>query len=260
VLKYLLPKAATRAITQAVSAIFARGRKRFLGLDHPKGIVFGVKTADRPAEHRLDLSLKGIFDASAHSEGMLPNAKLYESVQQGVLDYFDAHEKLAHAKVLNAVQSYLHDADLGSAKADPEKVLGKVLEETFKKVTSDVEKVVNTETNKAKNMSTLEAISKISAINGVEDPVVFFAGPIDGHTCKDCLRLFFLPDRVTPRVWKTSELKSGYFKKGDSCPCIAGGHINCRHSLSSVMPGYGFKGGRLTYIEPGFDVFKEQRG
>jgi hypothetical protein len=259
-LKFLLPKGAVKAVSQAVSAIFHRARKRFLNRDvEGKQIRFGVKMPERPAEHRWDLSLKGLFDAAAHSEGMQPNQKLYESVERGVDDYLSAHEELAKAKVLNAVQSYLHDADLGSGSTDPAKALGTVLEETFKKVTSDVEKVVGTEVNKAKNISTLDAISKISAINGVDDPVCYFAGPVDGHTCKNCLKMYFLADQITPRVWKSSELKAGYWKKGDACPCIGALHPNCRHALCSVMLGYGFEAGKLKYIEPGYSVWDEQR-
>jgi hypothetical protein len=260
VLKFLLSGKATKAISQAVGAIFHRARKRFLNQSvEGKQIKFGVKLPERPAEHRLDLSLKGIFDAAAHAEGMQPNPKLYESVERGVNDYLDAHEKLAIAKVLNNVQSYLHDADLGSSKADPEKVLGDVLKSTFEKVTSDVAKVIDTESNRAKNISTLEAISKISAINGISDPIVYFAGPVDGLTCKDCLKMYFLEDKITPRVWKTSELKAGYFKRGDDHPCIGALHPHCRHALCSVMLGYGFEGGRLRYIEPGYSVWDEQR-
>ena len=259
-LGFLLPKSAVKAVSQAVGAIFARARKRFLNREvEGKQIRFGVKMPERPAEHRLDLSLKGLFDAAAHAEGMQPNAKLYESVERGVNDYLDAHEKLAVAKVLNNVQAYLHDVDIGSSKADPEKALGDVLKSTFEKVGQDVAKVIDTESNRAKNISTLEAISKISAINGISDPIVYFAGPTDSHTCKDCMKLYFLPDQITPRVWKTSELKAGYFKRGDTCPCIGALHPHCRHALCSVMLGYGFENGKLKYIEPGYSVWDAQR-
>jgi hypothetical protein len=257
-LKFLMSKNVIKAVSQVVSSIFNRARKRFLNEEFgPKGIRISA-TVDRPAEHRLDLSLKGIFDAAAKAEGMPPNKKLYESVESGVKDYLEAHEKLATARVLNAVQSYLHNADLGSSTADPDKELGQVLEETFGKVSSDVASVVDSESNKAKNISTLDAISKISLSLGIDDPTIYFAGPLDAHTCKECIRMFFLTDLVTPRVWKTSELKAGYFKRGDEYPCIAGGHNHCRHGLCSILPGYGFKSGILEYIEPGYDVYAEQ--
>jgi hypothetical protein len=257
---FLLSKKAVKSVKQAVSAVFERARKRFLNKDvEERGIKFGVKLPQRAVEHREDLSLKGIFDDSARVEGMKPNEKLYGSVERGVEDYLKAHEELAQAKVLNALQSYLHDAESGKGSADPEKALGRVLEETFEKVTSDVAKVIDTESGKAKNVSTLDAISKINLTLGVDDPVVFFAGPVDEHICEKCLEFYFLEDQTTPRVWKTSELKAGYFKKGDTAPCIGPLHPHCRHALSSVLPGYGFKNGKLAYIEPGYDVWEEQR-
>jgi hypothetical protein len=158
------------------------------------------------------------------------------------------------------VQSYLHEAEQGSAEADPEKVLGAALETAFGKVTQDVEKVVDSEATRGKNISTLDAISKINSIVGVDDPVIVFLGPNDQHTCKECVRMFFMPDGVTPRAWLTSELRHGYFKKGDQSPCVAGCHPHCRHSIASVLPNYGFKNGILSYIEPGYSIIADQRG
>ena len=128
-LKFLLPQKAVKAVSNAVGAIFARAKKRFLGKQYGyKDIRFGASTTQRPAEHREDLSLRGVFEAAAKAEGMKPNEKLYNSIEQEAENYFDAHQKLAEAKVTNAVQSFLHNADLGSVKSDPE-VLGKELEE-----------------------------------------------------------------------------------------------------------------------------------
>jgi hypothetical protein len=256
-LKFTLTKKATKAISQIVGNIFARAKKRFLGKElGSKDIRFTPIT--KPVEHRLDLSLRGIFESAAKAEGMAPNPKLYEVIEKGVEDYFDAHEKLATARVVNAVQSHLHDLEMGKEVKDPKKELRNVLDTVLEKVTSDVKTVVDTEGNRAKNYSTLDAITKITAGLGVNDPTVFFSGPNDKHTCNECLRLFFLKDGITPRVWKMSELKNGYFKRGDPAPSVAGCHCNCRHALGSVLPGYGFVGGRLTFISPGYDVWEDQ--
>ena len=258
-LRFLLPKKAVKAVSSIVSSIFDRAKKRFLGKEvSGYGIKFIPVT--HPVQHRQDLSLRGIFDSAARAEGMVPNEKLYTEVERGVEDYFDAHEKLATAKVLNALQSYLHDAETGKSQKNPHKELGNVLSDVLDKVSDDVQKVVDTESTRAKNYSTLDAIGKISAVVGVSDPVVYFAGPVDGHTCDNCLKFFFLEDKKTPRVWKVSELKNGYFKKGDITPCVGALHPHCRHALCSILPGYGFKNGKLEFIEPGYDVFKEQRG
>ena len=259
-LKYILPRNAARAVRQVVSALFQRARKRLFNKETgEKGIRFGSSVIQKPTDYRYDLSLRGLFESAAKAEGIQPNEQLYQSVEHGVDDYLKAHEELANAKVLNAVQSYLTDSEHGRVPKDPEKVLGEVLNDVFGKVTENVANVVDTESTKSRNISTLDAISKISAVNGVTDPTVFFAGPVDGNTCKDCLRMYFLEDEITPRVWKTSELKSGYWKRGGSCPCIGGLHPHCRHALCGVLIGYGFKGGKLSFIEPGYDVWEDQR-
>jgi hypothetical protein len=259
VLKFILGKNAAKAVRTVVGDIFNRAKRRLFGRDDTGSRDIKFKVITKPIEHRSDLSLYGIFKHAAQAEGMPPNEALYRSLEKGVEDYLDAHQKLAEARVLNAVQSYMHDAEHGKSEADPDKVLKDVLEDTFGKVKEDVGKVVDTETTKVRNYSTLDAIGKLNAAIGVDDPTVYFAGPVDGNTCKDCLRLYFLEDKITPKVWKVSELKNGYFKRGDTCPCVGALHPHCRHTLCTVLSGYGFVGGALTYIEPGYDVYAEQR-
>jgi hypothetical protein len=259
-LKFILSKPAIKAVGRAIDSLFNRAKRRFLGREFEgKAIRFGVTMPDRAADYRTDLSLKGMFDNAARSEGMFPNPKLYESVEKGVESYLDAHRELAKARVLHEVQAYLHEAEQGSSKADPEKVLGKALEGAFEKVGQDVEKVIDTESTRGRNLSTLDAIGKINAVVGIGDPVIAFLGPNDAHTCKECKRMFFLTDGVTPRAWLSSELRHVYFKRGDASPCVAGCHPHCRHSLVSILPGYGFKNGSLSYIEPGYDIIADQR-
>lgn len=256
--KFILSKPAIKAVGRAIDSLFNRAKRRFLGQEFgDKGIRFGTILPERAADHRLDLSLKGLFDAAARSEGLAPNQKLYESVEKGVEGYFDAHKELAKARVIHEVQSYLHEAESSSAAA-PGKVLGKALEDAFSKVTQDLEKVVDSESTRGRNISTLDAVSKINAMSGVSDPVIAFLGPNDANTCKECLRIFFMPDG-NPRAWLASELRHVYFKKGDQSPCVAGCHPHCRHSLVSILPGYGFKNGSLSYIEPGYSIIDDQR-
>ena len=258
-LKFILSKPAIKAVGRAIDSLFNRAKRRFLGQefgDHE--IRFGVRLPERAADHRLDLSLKGLFDYAARAQGFEPNRKLYESVEKGIEGYFNAHKDLTKARVIHEVQSYLHEAEQNSAEADPSKVLGKALEEVFTKTTNEVEKIVDSESTRGRNISTLDAVSKLNAIAGVTDPVIAFLGPNDANTCKECLRIFFMPDG-TPKAWLASELRHVYFKKGDQSPCVAGCHPHCRHSLISILPGYGFIKGSLQYISPGYSVIDAQR-
>jgi hypothetical protein len=259
-LKFILPKNAIKAVKQVVGAIFARAKKRFINKDaSEKSIRISFSTSHKPVEHREDLSLRGVFEKAARAEGMKPNEELYRSVEKGVEDYLDAHQKAAEAKVLHAVQSHIHDKDLGSVSNNPDQVLKETVEEIFEKVGEGVNTIVDAELSKAKNISALDAIGKINTAIGIDDPVVCFIGPNDEYTCKDCRKLYFLEDEVTPRAWYTSELTTGYFKKGQDHPCVAALHPHCRHALCSILPGYGFEGGKITFIEHGYDVIKDQR-
>jgi hypothetical protein len=69
-----------------------------------------------------------------------------------------------------------------------------------------------------------------------------------------------MPDLVTPRVWKLSEIGFGYHKKGENNPKIAGLHPHCRCGLAFLAPGFGFKGGQVSWIGEGHDEYKAQRG
>lgn len=257
-MKYFLPKTGIKAIDRAVESLFNRLKARFLGqTKEPKQIRFGVY--DQPVQVRQDFSVPGIFDEAARSEGIKPNEQLKSALSSSIEQYLDAHQELAKAKIKATVQTFLTESEMSKGKPDVEKVLGQQLGEVFTKVNSDVQRVVDTEMNKAKNVSTLDGIIKRGLSLGIEDPTVVFLGPLDSLTCDECIRLYFLEDRITPRVWKTSELKHGYGKRGDPTPSIGGAHNFCRHTIVTMMPGFGFKGGKIAYIAPDYDVLEDQR-
>jgi hypothetical protein len=259
-MKYFLPKSSIKSINLAIEGLFARLKGMFLNKkQEPKKIRFSVTGVDKPLPQREDFSLPGIFDAAAKSEGGRANPQLKNALQSSVEQYLDAHQELAKAKVQSAIQAYLNDAELSADVPILDKVLGKQLNEVMGKVKEDVFGVLDSELNRAKNVSSLDSISRVSAAVGVDDPTVVFLGPNDANTCKDCKRLFFMPDGITPRAWKMSELKGGYGKHGDTRPSMSNAHPHCRHSIAPMMPGYGFKSGKIAYIEPGYDVLKEQR-
>jgi hypothetical protein len=258
--RWFIPKTGLKAIDKAIEAMFARLKVRFLGKRvEPKQIRFAVQGFDKPVSQREDFSLPGLFDEAARSEGMKPNQQLKSSLTTQVEQYLDAHQELAKAKVRSAVQTFMTEAEMAKEKPNIEKVLGKQLQEVMIKVSSDVQTVVDKELDKAKNVSTLDSIIKVGLSVNIQDPTVVFIGPNDSYCCDDCRRLFFLPDGITPKVWKVSELKYGYSKHGDTRPSATGSHPFCRHAPAPMMPGFGFKGGRVAYIEPGYDVWADQR-
>jgi hypothetical protein len=258
-MRHFLPKLGVKVIDQAIEALFARMKVRLFGKKvEPKVIRFEVTGYDKPIQYRPDLSIPKIVEASAQAEGFKPNSRLQSTMLESVEQYLDAHQELAKAKVKNAVQSVLSQAEAAKEEVNFVKVLNTELTQVMHKVNADVSQVVEGELNKARSLSTLDAIGKVNAMVGISDPTIVFIGPNDSYCCDDCKRLFFLKDGVTPRVWKMSEIKHGYAKHGDSVPSTCS-HPHCRHFQSTMMPGFGFKGGKITYISPDYDVYKDQR-
>jgi hypothetical protein len=69
-----------------------------------------------------------------------------------------------------------------------------------------------------------------------------------------------MPDKVTPRLFKLSELSAGYYKRGDTVPSILGQHPHCRCTIFYVPKDYGFdKKGHITFIGSGHNELDKQR-
>jgi len=255
----MLPQGVIKSIHAVIDAIFDRAKFRFLGTPvKNKEIRIGV--VPRAAESRPDLTLQNAFDMASRSGGLQPDDRVRDSLTTIAASYIDAHRESAKAKVVNAVSSFLIDAAKNGVKTDVETVLGGEIEVLMGKIKSDLQTIVEAETTKARNTGAAVTVSKVSASLGISDPTCAFIGPNDNITCGSCLRLFFLPDKVTPKVYKMSELKSGYTKKGDEFPSLSGAHPRCRHSLTQILPGFGFRAGKITWISKDHDEYRHQRG
>jgi hypothetical protein len=80
------------------------------------------------------------------------------------------------------------------------------------------------------------------------------------HNCDFCRKIHLLPDNITPRVWLSSEVETGYHIKNSDRPCWSGLHPNERCALTSLLPGFGFsKDGRVTWIGQGHNELEYQR-
>jgi hypothetical protein len=80
------------------------------------------------------------------------------------------------------------------------------------------------------------------------------------HNCNDCKRLHLMPDGITPRLWKLSELKASYGKRGDEVPSLINRHPFCRCQLVYLTKGFGFNDkGKLKYVQEGYDAYSIQK-
>lgn len=238
-----LKPAAVKKIHNAIERLFERAKVRLLGYTDNKKVDIG------DVNYKPDSSLPGIFVRANIEEGTVPDKEVLDSLISHCAGYLDAQKEDAKSKIVQTIDSFLKDSKRKKTldiKQDINTLLNDELTDMWSKVSSNVNRIAAYETNKAKNTGLLEGITN----GGDEDPTIVFIGPNDGKTCSECSRLFFLKDGVTPRAWKLSEVGHGYHKRGDNYPKIGGLHPHCRHSPSAILSGYGFKKGRISFINP----------
>jgi len=244
--------AATKLINTAVAQLFAKIRAQIMGNKRPnnKDITF---------RYNPELTLTGIFEAAAQSEGSRPDTDTLKGLLGVAESYLDAAEARTKAHIGQTIQSFLKDAATKHIETGLVTVLEGRLATVFGEVTRDVRRIVETESSIVRNMSIMDGIVKGNALAGVEDPTVCFISVNDAHRCDECRNLHTLSDGVTPRLWKLSQIETGYHKKGSQFPSMSGLHPHCRCQPTTIMPGYGFdSNGRVEYKHPGFDAYAEQ--
>jgi hypothetical protein len=253
-MKPSIGKSALKLIHSAIDSLFERLRLQILGNKAPmpgKRLYFAYKPA---------LTLTSIYNSASEEEGVKPHEDTRNHLLAISESYLDAAQAKARAKVSNTIQTYLSEVDK-SKKTDVKSDLGGQLAEVMADVHKDIKRIIETESTIHRNTALSDGIGRNAAAVGVEDPVVFFVVVRDNSLCGSCLSLHMLPNGTTPRVWKMSELQSGYWKRGSDTPSVCGLHPHCRCTLTSLYPGYGFNAsGHVTYISPGYSEFNAQRG
>jgi hypothetical protein len=250
----MLSPRAIKRIHKALEELFARAKIRLLGKDfgQAKGISISVPE---------DKTLTGLYEAAAKVSGAEPDADATNTIRTIAGNYLDAQLASAKAKVVGDVAAALQDAAAKGEEGDASIILGGRLAETWGNITSGVRRIAETETTAGRNLGLLEGIAKTNALQNIEDPVVYWVIVRDAHVCKECVSLHMLADGITPRVWKMSEVSSGFHKRGELTPSIRGLHPHCRCMLATLMPGWGFDGGgHTTYVGPGHDEYARQQG
>jgi hypothetical protein len=208
-----------------------------------------------------DFSLPGIYEAAVTGEGGRPDTDIVSGIASIARDYLDKHRAEAKAKTKHHVQALLRDLSDGRIDADEfQNHVESEMHTLWDSIRSSVERVVETENEHAKTIGIKEGIDQINASFGIDDPVVCFVPTGDDYVCDECRRLHLLPDGVTPRVWRSSEVESGYHKRGVDRPSWQLLHPHCRCALATVLKGFGFdKGGKVTFISNDHDELAYQR-
>ena len=191
-----------------------------------------------------------------------PNAieqDVLKSLLESAYGYVESLKNRTKSNVTERIDGIIKEAKLNNRKPD-ENEIRDILAEELGKAKSNMKSIAESESTKLRNLGTMMDISKVAGNLGDMDPTVFFIIVKDGATCKECIRLHLMPDGVTPRLWKFSELKQGYGKRGDETPSAFNRHSGCRCSLSYLSAGFGFdKQGKVSYQSEDYSAYKDQR-
>lgn len=159
-------------------------------------------------------------------------------------DYIESLKSKTKANLTESIDSYVKEAR-AKGEAPTEKEIRDRITNSLVVAGKHLKTISEAESTKTRNMGKLMNIARAGASTGESDPNVFFVVVRDQQTCEECLRLHMMPDKVTPKVWKMSELKYSYHKKGEDLPSVAGLHPHC------------FTGDTLLYTSEGVFAFEE---
>lgn len=240
-------------IHELVDDFFDRMSIRLIGnvpsLRNRKSIIFTSKP---------DYTLAHLFLKGLETDKPLPaEVEAMKNILSTAEEYIKSLRAKTKATLTEKIDAYVKEKRIkGYAPSSVD--IKQHVEDAFSSARSHFKTIAEAESTKARNMGKAMNIGKVAAAQGVQDPNVFFVVIKDNVTCKECIRLHLLPDG-TPRVWKLSEVKFGYHKKGENNPSVSGLHPHCRCSLSFLAPNFGFKNGQVSYISEGHDEYKKQR-
>lgn len=241
------------AISKIVEGIFDRIALQFVG-DLPS-----LRAAKRLiVSTQPNIGLPHLFVQAMTNR---PVSSLEKDVLKGILEssngYIQSLKNRTVANLTEKIDGMAREAGLQDIAVDKSDIQTLISEE-FRKAGSDLKTILESETTKFRNMGTAMEIARVSASLGDPDPTVFFSMVRDSVTCKECIRLH-TTDGITPSLWKLSELKATYGKRGDTVPSLINRHPFCRCTIVYLSKSFGFdKKGKLKYYHPGYDAYLEK--
>lgn len=192
--------------------------------------------------------------------------KTVERIRDVAEKYIDQLEEKSIADVIRIISNHTAEMDnqakLSGRSArdillseDGEKII-RAIKDQLKEQKERIDKAANTiaehELYTAQNYGAFDGVIGAAKSVGISDPVVCKIGVMDDRRCKHCWRLWTMPDKTTPRVYRLSELAAGpgHWKNPDAS--VSPTHPNCRDVIVTLMPGFGFEAGKIVYkgIDP----------
>jgi len=243
------------ALAQTIEDLFDRIALEFLGeipsLKDKKKLIIS---------YARNFGLPHLFiQAMANRTPNAIEADVLKSLLASSHGYIESLKNKTRSNVTERIDGLAREARLQKRKLAVEEVQA-VLDDELGKAKSHLQAIVESESTKLRNLGTAMDITRVAADLGDSDPTVFFVVVRDGATCKECVRLHLSEDGVTPRLWKFSELKQGYHKRGEENPSAFGLHPHCRCTLTYLSRGFGFnESGKLQYQAEAHDEYSHQR-
>lgn len=249
-----LSSASRTRIFQFIDELFDNMSLQLLGevpsLRGKKTILFSSKP---------DLTLGHLFLKSLGASNLSPQEQeTLKSLISKSEEYIGGLRAKTKTDMLTRIESYMSEKAVKGQSVSTVDIR-KEIEGVLDKAKSHFTKIAEHESTTARNLGNTMSISKVAASQGISDPNVFFSVIKDDRTCDSCTRLHLLPDGVTPRVWKLSDIGFGYGKKSDTKPTLTR-HPHCRCGLSFLAPNFGFQNGYVSFISLGHDEYEAQKG
>lgn len=186
-------------------------------------------------------------------------ADVLKSLLDSAHGYVESLKNKTASNIVERIDGLTREAHLRKEKLKEEDVQA-AIDEELGKAKSHMSGIVESESTKFRNLGSMMDITRVSADIGDFDPTVFFVMIKDQSTCKECIRLHLMPDGSTPRLWKLSELKQGYHKRGENNASAFGLHPHCRCTLTYLVKGFSFdEFGRLKYRSQNHDAYLAQK-
>lgn len=203
--------------------------------------------------------LSNLFVQSMQNK--IPN-ELEKDLLKGLLNssdgYIEALKNKTRANVIEKIDGLIREKKIKKEKPTDDQIK-LIIKEEMDKAKADMSNIVEAESSKFRNMGTMLSIGRMASSAGDDDPTIFFAVVKDNVTCKECIRLHLMPDKITPRLWKFSELKQGYHKRGENNPSAFGLHPNCRCQICYLSRGFSFdKKGKVIYHSDNYNAYESQ--
>jgi len=251
---YGISSSGKEAIELAISKMFDSLAYKFLG-NIPKLREKSPFFSSSPA-----FSLAHIFiQALNNKEPNIFERDVLKSILNSSYGYIESLKNRTSSNVVESIDALVKEAKLKKEYVNSSQV-NEVIAGEMEKARGHLKLIAEAETTKTRNLGHTMYIIGDAKDQGISDPVCFYILVRDGKACFECVRLHMLEDGVTPRVWKLSEMSMGWHKRGEDRPSACGEHPFCRCSLSQLQPGWGFKGGYISFISPTHDEYKKQRG